>query len=275
MSPQTSATLYAQWVPDSYLVQFDAQGGSTVSDVNYTVGQAALSLPGATRVGYSFAGWFSALTNGTLIGTAGASMSPQTSATLYAQWVPDSVVLSFDLAGASGSVAPINGLFGQQVTLPSSSSMVRSGYGFTGWSTAAKGSGTRYLAGNTLTLSSSMTLFAQWKAVTTSKYFGAISFSGNSSFTVTSKIEERVLQLAQSVKHHGDVRVSLYGYATSSANVAHQHALAWRRAYGVAISLKLRLSALGLHHVVIVIAGEVLRSNPNVSPRNDVEVFVR
>ena len=275
VSPFLSETLYAQWSPNTYTLQFDAQGGSTVSDFNYVVGQPSLDLPTTTRVGYAFTGWFSAATSGTLIGGAGAAYRPLTSATLYSQWAPDSVVISFDLAGASGSAEALRGLFGQQVTLPSSTSMVRSGYRFTGWNTAVNGSGTAYLAGNTLTMSSSTTLFAQWAAVPTSRYFGAITFRDNTSYALTSTIQRRVLQLAQAVKRHGGVRVSLYGYATKSQSAALQHSLAWRRAFEVAKSLKVRLSALGLHKVTIVIAGEVLKANKTSSPRNEVEAFVR
>jgi len=270
-----SETLYAQWLPDTYTLHFDAQGGAAVSQINYTVGQPSLTLPITTRVGYAFTGWFSDATSGTLIGGGGAAFYPQSSGTLYSQWQADSVVISFDLAGASGSEAPLDGLFGQQVILPSSSSMVRSGYSFVGWNTAADGSGTAYLAGDTLPLSSSMRLSAQWKAVPTSKYFGAIAFRDNTSFTLTSKIQQQVLQLAQAVKRHGDVRVTLYGYATKSQSAALQYSLARRRALEVAKSLKVRLSALGVHTVVIVIAGEVLKTNAKSPPRNEVEAFVR
>lgn len=40
---------------------------------------------------------------------------------------------------------------------------VRKGYSFVGWNTAKDGSGTSYAAGNKLTLSAPVTLFAQWK----------------------------------------------------------------------------------------------------------------
>ena len=270
-----SETLYAQWSPDTYTLQFDAQGGTAVSALNYTVGQPTLTLPTTTRVGYAFTGWFSDATSGTLIGGAGAAFHPYSSTTLYSQWEANSIVISFDLAGASGSEAPLQGLFGQQAILPSSSSMVRSGYRFVGWNTAANGTGTAYQAGDTLSLSTSMTLSAQWKAVPTSKYFGAIAFRDNTSFTLTSKNQRQVLQLAQAVKLHADVRVSLYGYATKSQSAALQYSLARRRALEVARLLKVRLSALGVHKVAIVIAGEVLKTSKKSPPRNEVEAFVR
>ena len=153
--------------------------------------------------------------------------------------------------------------------------MVRSGYRFVGWNTAANGTGTAYQAGDTLSLSTSMTLSAQWKAVPTSKYFGAIAFRDNTSFTLTSKNQRQVLQLAQAVKLHADVRVSLYGYATKSQSAALQYSLARRRALEVARLLKVRLSALGVHKVAIVIAGEVLKTSKKSPPRNEVEAFVR
>jgi uncharacterized repeat protein (TIGR02543 family) len=51
--------------------------------------------------------------------------------------------------------------------LGNAGSMVRSGYTFSGWNTAANGSGTSYSAGNTFTISQNTTLYAQWTASAT------------------------------------------------------------------------------------------------------------
>ena len=55
-------------------------------------------------------------------------------------------------------------LAGATVTvLGNTGSLVKTGYTFTGWNTAANGSGTSYIAGNTFTMgSSNVTLYAQW-----------------------------------------------------------------------------------------------------------------
>ena len=52
---------------------------------------------------------------------------------------------------------------GSTVTvLGNTGSLTKSGYTFNGWNTAANGSGTSYASGNTFTISSNTTLYAQW-----------------------------------------------------------------------------------------------------------------
>ncbi len=52
---------------------------------------------------------------------------------------------------------------GTSATVSGKGSLVRTSFGFTGWNTAADGSGTAYLAGDTPTLSNNLTLYAQWE----------------------------------------------------------------------------------------------------------------
>jgi uncharacterized repeat protein (TIGR02543 family) len=66
--------------------------------------------------------------------------------------------------------------------------LARSGYAFTGWNTAADGSGTAYQAGQTFEVSSDVTLYAQWKCATytvTFDYQGATSGKDVTSKEVT------------------------------------------------------------------------------------------
>ena len=53
---------------------------------------------------------------------------------------------------------------GSTVEIADAGTMKRAGYTFTGWKTAANGSGTSYAAGATPTVDSSMVLYAQWSA---------------------------------------------------------------------------------------------------------------
>lgn len=82
--------------------------------------------------------------------------------TLYAQWERKSgPTLSFDGNGAdSGSVDSITvgAPEGETVTLPT-----RTGYLFTGWNTAADGTGVGHQPGNRVFLNANMTLIAQWQ----------------------------------------------------------------------------------------------------------------
>jgi uncharacterized repeat protein (TIGR02543 family)/LPXTG-motif cell wall-anchored protein len=70
-----------------YTVTYDTQGGSTVTAGSYTIA-SSVTLPTApTRSGFTFAGWFTATTGGTALGT---TYSPPSTGniTLYAQWNP-------------------------------------------------------------------------------------------------------------------------------------------------------------------------------------------
>ena len=58
---------------------------------------ASVTLPTATRTGYTFAGWYDAATGGTKIGDAGDSYTPTADKTLYAHWTANNYV--FDVNG--------------------------------------------------------------------------------------------------------------------------------------------------------------------------------
>ena len=88
--------------------------------------------------------------------------------TLYAQWQINTVTLEYDPQGGSGEPGDQTGNAASNVTV-STTEPTRAGYSFTGWNTAADGSGTSY-AGNasyTLPNSGTDTLYAQWQPVTT------------------------------------------------------------------------------------------------------------
>ena len=81
---------------------------------------------------------------------------------------PAMVTVAFNGNGAtSGSMSSIKVPAGDSQALPGNT-FVRSGYDFTGWNTAANGSGTSYSNGATLTTTTAqagqtVTLYAQWK----------------------------------------------------------------------------------------------------------------
>ena len=70
-----------------YLIQFDPQNETSVSEVKYFSGDAAIALPSdPSYVGHSFQGWFDAPTGGNAVTSA---VTPTASVTLYAQWTAD------------------------------------------------------------------------------------------------------------------------------------------------------------------------------------------
>jgi len=77
--------------------------------------------------------------------------------------IPDGFsALSFNINGGAGSKTSMFAATGNSVTVPDGTGLTNTGLNFSGWNTAANGSGTSYAAGSSITLSSSTTLFAQW-----------------------------------------------------------------------------------------------------------------
>lgn len=81
-------SVYAQWqksTTTTYTVTYNANGGTcTTSSATYT--GTALTLPTPTYDDYTFNGWYTAQTGGTLVGQAGDTYTPTENITLYAQW---------------------------------------------------------------------------------------------------------------------------------------------------------------------------------------------
>jgi large repetitive protein len=91
-----------------------ADAGNTTTSATFNPGATALTLPTPTKTGFSFSGWFTASTGGSLVGLGGASYTPSGTTpaiTLHARWgapsgtvgvpsAPDAVTA----AGASGGI---------------------------------------------------------------------------------------------------------------------------------------------------------------------------
>lgn len=86
--------------------------------------------------------------------------------TLYAEWSP-AYTVSYNANNATSGTVPTDSstfISGAIVTTASNSgSLARTSYGFSGWNTAADGSGTTYSAGATFVMgASNVTLYAKW-----------------------------------------------------------------------------------------------------------------
>jgi uncharacterized repeat protein (TIGR02543 family) len=157
--------------------------GSSVSVLGNT------GSPPLTKPGYVFTGWNTAA-NGS--GTAYAPSSTfniAANTTLYAQWAT-AYSVTYNGNDASGNVpaAPTNYASGSSVSVlgnTGSPPLTKPGYAFTGWNTAADGSGTPYSATNTFNIAADTTLYAQWTPGFTLTYDGNTNTSGNVPATPT------------------------------------------------------------------------------------------
>ena len=87
-------TLFAQWTANKYTVNLDLQGGQTGStsvEATYDAAMPAMTVP--TRKGYTFLGYYDAVTGGTKYynadGTSAKNWNKASNATLYARWEID------------------------------------------------------------------------------------------------------------------------------------------------------------------------------------------
>ncbi|MEE0951048.1 MAG: InlB B-repeat-containing protein [Paludibacteraceae bacterium] len=85
---QICYTFKTEVVIPTYIVSYDANGGSCATA---SENASSVALPTPTRDGYTFNGWYTAATGGTLVGAAGDSYAPSADITLYAQWTANAV----------------------------------------------------------------------------------------------------------------------------------------------------------------------------------------
>jgi len=85
-------TLYAQWIANTYTVNFLPNGGTTPIPTNkqVTFGSTYGTLATTSRAGHTFDGWFTAPSGGTEV-IDGTSVAITDIQTLYAQWILTSV----------------------------------------------------------------------------------------------------------------------------------------------------------------------------------------
>ena len=153
----------AWYVP--YKVTYNSNGG-TSSTASQTYNATALTLPSATRTGYTFNGWYTAASGGEMVGNAGESYTPTAHITLYAQWTAKTYTVTLNTTGGtlpSGISSEFSVIFDSKYpALPTEENMIRENYKFIGWYTEASG-GTK-ITGDATTVSTANnhTLYAQW-----------------------------------------------------------------------------------------------------------------
>jgi uncharacterized repeat protein (TIGR02543 family) len=159
-------TVYAQWVTDyAYTVTFNANGGdSPASPATKTVNAPATTIDALpappSRTGYTFANW-----NTDSMGLWGTPFTASTPVSgnliVYAQWTPHTYRVDFDKNGGDTEASPPY----RDVTSPAVTASLpvppgKAGYAFTGWNTAADGSGDAFDASTPV--SAPLRVYAQW-----------------------------------------------------------------------------------------------------------------
>ena len=131
------------------------------------------------KTGSTFAGWnTNAAGTGTTRVAGSAYAIGAANDTLYAQWKVKQYSVIYDDNDASGGTVPSDAIRHDSAStvtvMANTGSLVKTGYIFDGWNTAADGKGTTYTAGTgTFAITADITLFAKWKIKTyTLRYDG-------------------------------------------------------------------------------------------------------
>ncbi|MGI5888654.1 MAG: InlB B-repeat-containing protein [Oscillospiraceae bacterium] len=159
-------TLYAAWA-ENYTLSYYPNGGSGSMD-SYTAAagtSVTVSENEFARTGYDFTGWNTSADGTGTSYEAGSSIVLNEDISLYAQWESETQVftLSYDANGGEGTMDSESAESGSSVVIDENA-FSRSGYSFSGWNTAADGTGTSYEAGSSIILDEDVTLYAQWTA---------------------------------------------------------------------------------------------------------------
>lgn len=171
---EADVTLYAKWMPISYSVSFDANGGvGSAEKITLKYGEMA-EVPGSgfSRTGYTFSGWNTQIDGR---GTAYAfgqsvtnlSSTQGTNVVLYAQWTANSYQVKFDLNGGEGKLDGWKATYDKPFKLPDENSATRENYSLIGWITVIDGENVTYTPGQEVKNLASedgtvITFIAQW-----------------------------------------------------------------------------------------------------------------
>ena len=144
MGTDSSYTLYAVWVINTNVLQFDANGGTgTMAPISMNY-QSEQRLPenAFVRSGYKFVGWSTSAQGSKEYDDKSIYiMGDKAENVLYAVWEKKTNKLHFDANGGIGSMNYISAEYQAPIQLPNCE-FTRDGFEFAGWSTVPNG--TRY-----------------------------------------------------------------------------------------------------------------------------------
>ena len=160
-------TLYARWDAELQTITYNNNTGAgmmanTTGDTDSSV---TLRKNDFTKAGYTFDKWNTAANgSGTNYSDKQTITMPAHGLTLYAQWDADPQTITYKNNTGSGAMDDTTGDTDASVALRENI-FTKAGYSFTGWNTAADGSGTSYTDGQPITMPvGGLTLYAQWDA---------------------------------------------------------------------------------------------------------------
>lgn len=165
-----NVTFSAKWTANQYDVTLNTGGGTLAGDLTaYTYGVGA-TLPGITRTGYDFGGWYA---DEAFTGEPVTAISDTDSGakTFYAKWTAHTYTVRFDANGGEGTMGDQSFTYDVEQAL-TANAFTRTGYSFAGWITEPDMAGAdSYTDGQkvknlTAKDGAVVTLYARWNAGT-------------------------------------------------------------------------------------------------------------
>lgn len=160
-SATDAITVHAQWTPNSNGITYSVDGGSAVAEGSFLTGGQVTLAGSPTKDGYSFDGWFTDAVGGSALND-GFTPSATGPITLYAHWTKIPRTVKFDANGGNGIIIDQTS---STVWKLFSNTILRDGYYFDHWNTAADGSGTDYTNEGEYDFNADLTLYAQWREI--------------------------------------------------------------------------------------------------------------
>lgn len=154
--PARDLTLHAKWTARNYAITFNTNGGSIIAPKT-TPFNELIEITSPTRVGHTFAGWF---TDIALTQPFNQARMPSQDLTLYAKWTVNTYQITFNSNQGSSISDLTNVLFGSSINAPNNPT--RSGFIFLGWYRDANL--TQLFTFSTMP-AENLTLFAKWDVV--------------------------------------------------------------------------------------------------------------
>ena len=161
-----STTLYAVWKIETYVVTYNANGGTNapISQTKTYNQILKLSTDIPQRVGYTFKGWATSETSTVVNYKAGGDYTDNKEITLYAVWEEIVYEITYDLNGGTidTAIAKQTKKYNQEIVLSSSRPSKRR-YTFIGWAISKNATEANYQPGDKYTSNEDVVLYAVWK----------------------------------------------------------------------------------------------------------------
>lgn len=177
----SNITLYAKWIIDGYIVDFETNGGENIESQAVDSGDKVIRPDDPVKQGYFFDYWYSNPATSSVAFDFDTPITKQT--TLYAKWVPAYTVTFDSRYGSSVPAQTVKA--GSKVAVPTAPT--REGRNFDGWYTSDDGGVTLSDTAFDFTsaITSNVILYAKWSSVGVSNFVSVIVLEGDIEVTQT------------------------------------------------------------------------------------------